>query len=214
MKDLVILGAGVHAAEMVEIVSRINQDKKTWNLLGLIGRNPLDVGKIFNQATVLGVFDQMPRFKKDVRFAAANYNKLPEKLPIPFEQLVSLVDPTAFVSRTAVMGKGSVIYPGCFVGLQARVGNFVFMLSNSVINHDVILEDRILVNSGVVLAGGVHVGGDSLLGQACTVREKLKIGNGSLVGMGAVVIKDVPPQSVVVGNPARKMLKKKKVKLS
>jgi hypothetical protein len=39
MKDLVILGGGVHAAEMVEIVGRINRVKKTWNLLGLIGRN-------------------------------------------------------------------------------------------------------------------------------------------------------------------------------
>jgi sugar O-acyltransferase (sialic acid O-acetyltransferase NeuD family) len=208
MKDLVILGGGVHAAEMVEIVGRVNQVKKTWNLLGLISRNSEDVGKSFNQTPVLGIFEKMPRFKKNVCFVTANHNKLPEQLPVPFSQLTSLVDPSAFVSRTAMLGKGCVIYPGCFIGLQAKLGNYIFMLSNSVINHDVILENKVLVNSGVVLAGGVHVGENAYLGQACSIRERLKIGRESLIGMGAVVIKDVPVGSVVVGNPARELRKK------
>src|SRR5665213_4264803 len=100
----------------------------------------------------------MPRFKKSVCFATANHNKLPEQLPVPFSQLISLVDPSVFVSRTAVLGKGCVIYPGCFIGLQAKLGDYIFMLSNCVINHDVVLENKVLVNSGVTLAGGVHVG--------------------------------------------------------
>ncbi|HXL73242.1 MAG TPA: NeuD/PglB/VioB family sugar acetyltransferase [bacterium] len=210
MKDLVILGGGVHAAEMVEIVGRINQDKKTWNLLGLIGRKNEDVGKLFNQTPVLGVFEKMPRFKRNVYFAAANHNKLPERISVPFSQLISLVDPSAFVSRTAVIGKGCVIYPGCFIGLQVKLGDFIFILSNSVINHDVVLENKVLVNSGVTLAGGVHVGKNSYLGQACTIRERLKIGRESLVGMGAVVIKNVPPHSVMIGNPAREMRKRER----
>jgi len=47
MKDLVIMGGG-HAAEMVEIVDRINRVKKTWNLLGLTGRNSGMSEKSFN----------------------------------------------------------------------------------------------------------------------------------------------------------------------
>jgi acetyltransferase-like isoleucine patch superfamily enzyme len=43
------------------------------------------------------------------------------------------------------------------------------------------------------------------LGQGCTVRQELRIGAGSLVGMGAVVVRDVPPGSVVAGNPARRL---------
>jgi acetyltransferase-like isoleucine patch superfamily enzyme len=37
------------------------------------------------------------------------------------------------------------------------------------------------------------------------VRQNLRIGRDSLVGMGSVVIKDVPPSSVMAGNPARKL---------
>ncbi len=43
------------------------------------------------------------------------------------------------------------------------------------------------------------------LGQACTVRQNLSIGRGTLVGMGSVVVGDVPAGVVVAGNPARKL---------
>ena len=58
------------------------------------------------------------------------------------------------------------------------------------------------MTSGVRLAGGVHVEADCYLGQACTIRQNLRIGRRSLIGMGAVVLKDVPEESVMAGNPA------------
>jgi sugar O-acyltransferase (sialic acid O-acetyltransferase NeuD family) len=204
MKDLIILGGGVHAAEMVEIIERVNQEKKTWNLLGFLARKPEDVGKKFNDMPVLGTYENASKFG-DASFAASNYNKLPWPLPVPMDKLISLVDPSAFVSRTAKVGRGCVVYPGCFIGLQAKLGDLVFLLANSVLNHNVVLEDRVIVTSGVVLAGGVHVEENCYLGQSCSIREKLRIGKGSLVGMGAVVVKDVPADCIVAGNPARKL---------
>lgn len=59
--------------------------------------------------------------------------------------------------------------------------------------------------SKVTLAGVVHVEADCYLGQSCTIRQHLRIGKKSLIGMGAVVVKDVPPNSVMVGNPARRI---------
>jgi len=121
---------------------------------------------------------------------------------------VSLVDPSAFVSRTARIGVGCVVYPHCFVGLRASLGDFVFMLAGAVINHDDVLANRVVVCSDVTLAGGVRVGAGCYLGQACTVRQNLRIGRDSLVGMGAVVTKDVDSRSVMAGNPARRLREK------
>jgi acetyltransferase-like isoleucine patch superfamily enzyme len=98
-----------------------------------------------------------------------------------------------------------VIYPHCFVGARAEIGDFLFCLSGSVINHNDIIEDRVTLTSGVVLAGDVHVEEGCYLGQSSTVRELLRIGKGSIIGMGAVVLHNVPPNSVVVGNPARRL---------
>jgi acetyltransferase-like isoleucine patch superfamily enzyme len=61
------------------------------------------------------------------------------------------------------------------------------------------------VCSGVRLAGHVHVERECYLGQGYNIRQFLRIGARSLVGMGSVVTRDVTPTSVVVGKPARRV---------
>jgi acetyltransferase-like isoleucine patch superfamily enzyme len=63
----------------------------------------------------------------------------------------------------------------------------------------------VTLTSGVTIAGDVHIEADCYLGQSCTVREMRRIGRGSLIGMGSVVLRDVAPNSIMVGNPARRL---------
>jgi sugar O-acyltransferase (sialic acid O-acetyltransferase NeuD family) len=202
MRDLFILGVGVHGAEMAEIVERINRVQPIWNLLGFLAPDSRHVGTVRNGVPVLGSLEQLEEYPHACLIADNEWSR---DLPVPRARMVSLVDPSAFVSRTATLGSGCVLYPHCFVGLNAQLGNDIFCLSGSILNHDVVLEDRVVIASGVSLAGSVHVEADCYLGQSCTIRQELRIGRGSMIGMGAVVVKDVAPNSVIVGNPGRKL---------
>ncbi len=202
MRDLIILGAGVHGAEMAEIAERASAAGAPWRLKGFAvpeGSESL-VGTEINGYPVLGTHETIGQHSDCCMVADNEYD---DPIEVPSERLVSLIDPSAFVSRTAEVGPGCVIYPGCFVGLRASLGERVFVLANSTINHDDRLAKRVVVCSGVTLAGGVKVDEGCYLGQACTVRQNLRIGRGSLIGMGAVVTKDVEPGTVMAGNPAR-----------
>lgn len=202
MSELIILGIHPHAIEMAEIVERINQVTQTWNLVGFVSGNGDMIGEKLLGLPILEFHDAMERHPE--AFLVPEYD-WSHKSDIPRHRLATLIDPNAVISRTAEIGLGCVIYPNCFIGAHAKIGNFLFCLSGSIINHNDTIGDNVTLTSGVVLAGDVQVESGCYLGQSCTVRELLTIGRGSLIGMGAVVLHNVPPNSVMVGNPARRL---------
>ena len=202
MRELLILGIGPHAMEIADIADRINHVQETWNLLGFVSPTDDKVGEERHGLPVFGssqVWDEYP-----AALVIPEY-EWPLKSRIPRQRLASLIDPNSFISTSARIGLGCVIYPHCFVGPDVRIGDFLFCLAGSVINHEDVIEDRVTITSSVTVAGNVHIEADCYLGQSCTIREMTRIGHGSLIGIGSVVLSDVAPNSVMVGNPARKL---------
>lgn len=206
MKDLIILGTGIHALEMAEIVERMNLVSPTWKVLGFLTMREEHIGQVLHGYPVLGTNTALEQYPDT---CVVPDNDWPRTLDYAPGCLVSIIDPSVFVSRSARIGAGCVIYPGCYIGVNAVLGNYVFSLSGSIINHDDIIEDRVIITSGVTLAGSVHVESDCYLGQACNIRQLLRIGHHSFIGMGAVIVKDVPSHSVMAGNPARRLRENK-----
>jgi sugar O-acyltransferase (sialic acid O-acetyltransferase NeuD family) len=202
MKDLIILGVGAHGPEMAEIVERVNRVQETWNLLGFISPDGSQVGECVNGYPVLGNMEQLQHYPDA---GVVPLCDIPQRSEVPYHQLVSLIDPSTFVSRTARIGVGCVVFPHCYIGLHARLEDFVFCLSGCIINHDDVIQQGCILASGVTLAGHVQVESGCYLGQGCSCRQYLRIGRDSFIGMGAVVLNDVPLNSVMVGNPARKL---------
>ena len=209
MQDLILLGWGVHGAEMAHIVERINRVKPTWNLLGHLAPKPPEPGANFHGHPFLGTIADLDKFPGACLVAD---NEYPKAIPLPEDRLISLIDPSCYIHPTAQIGRGCVLYPNCFVGLNAKIGNRAFVLTNCTINHDDVLEDNVVLASGVTLAGVVVVEAGCYLGQSCSVREFRRIGRGSLIGMGAVIVRNVEPDSIMIGNPARLLRKRSQKK--
>lgn len=126
-----------------------------------------------------------------------------KKTGISPAQWMTVVHPSAVVSRHATLGSGTVILANSVIGAGAKLGAHVMVLQNSVISHDATVGDFTTVATGVCISGRVTIGDSCYLGSNCCIREGLTIGAGSLIGLGAVVTQSVPSGMVVAGNPAR-----------
>lgn len=106
-----------------------------------------------------------------------------------------VIDPTvdilAFANVDAGIARSTRIGEGCRIDHYAHVG------------HDSILARDVTVCAGAIICGFVEIEENAYLGAGCRIRQRLRIGKNALIGMGAIVVKDVPPNCVVVGSPAR-----------
>ncbi|MBN1530836.1 MAG: hypothetical protein JW895_17375 [Thermoleophilaceae bacterium] len=88
--------------------------------------------------------------------------------------------------------------PGVALGRRTVVGPGVHVYDSDF--HALDPAER---HGGTPRTGRVEIGDDVFLGTGCIVLRGVTVGAGSVVGAGAVVTRDVPPGSVVAGNPAR-----------
>ena len=72
-----------------------------------------------------------------------------------------------------------------------------------VLTHDDAAGDFVTLTAGVAVGGRVTIGRGAYLGQNASVRQDVRIGAESTLGMGAVLVADLPPGQTWVGNPAR-----------
>src|SRR5689334_7442632 len=209
-RDLVIVGAGGFGRETAEAVRALNTVSAHWRLLGYLDDDPARHGTVVDGLPVLGGTEElggMPGASVVVCTGRpGNYLSRPrivEALGLPPERYATIIHPSASVSGTSRVGPGTVVLAGTVLTAAVTVGSHVAVMPHVTLTHDDIISDFATTASGVCLGGGVHVGRCVYLGAGALVREHRSIGPCSLVGMGAVVTRDIPPHEIWAGVPAR-----------
>ena len=113
----------------------------------------------------------------------------------------SYVCPGTEISKTTV-GKFCSIGPKCKIGLPGHTLNFlstspVFTEKNNAAGHSWISSNIVVSDKHTIVGNDVWIGADAIL------LGGVSIGNGAVIGAGAVVTKDVPPYAIVGGVPAK-----------
>lgn len=111
------------------------------------------------------------------------------------------------------IGAGAILCPHVMLTSNVIIGDYFHANIYSYVAHDCVIGDYVTFAPGVKCNGRVVIEDHAYIGTGAVLKQgsvdkPLRIGAGAVVGMGAVVTKDVPPGTVVVGNPARILEKK------
>jgi sugar O-acyltransferase (sialic acid O-acetyltransferase NeuD family) len=122
---------------------------------------------------------------------------------IPPGLLFCGVAASATVALDAELGDGTVVLHHAHVGPAARLGKGVIVNTGAIVEHDVVLGACAHVAPGAVVLGGSRIGARVLIGSGARVLPGITVGDDAVVGAGAVVVDDVAPGALVLGQPAR-----------
>ena len=161
------------------------------------------------------MFKAIESDEKNVLIAIANSNirqKLAEKLTNDGINIWTVKSQSTVIMDNVIIGNGAALSPFVTIGANVIIGQCFHANLYSYVEHDCVIGDFVTFAPRVSCNGNVHIEDHAYIGTGAVLRQgtpdkPLIIGKGAIVGMGAVVTKDVPAGVTVVGNPAKPLIK-------
>lgn len=206
MKDIVIVGAGGFGREVAWLIEDINKINESWNLIGFVDDNEALLGTSINGYEVLGNVEWLCRQNFHVVCAIGD----PKIKKMTIERLENsenhypvLVHPSVICSDKVKIGEGSIICAGNIITVNIEIGSHVIINLDCTIGHDAIIGNYSTILPSVNVSGYVKVNECVSLGTCCAVIQGISIGTNTIIGAGAIVVKDIPSNCTAVGSPAK-----------
>lgn len=208
MKDLYIIGAGGFGREVAWIVERINSIKPTWNLKGFIDDNETLWGSTEGEYHVFGGCEYLSALEDVYAVCAVGSSnvrkKIIEKLKDTSVKFATLVDPSVLYSNSVKIGEGAIVCAGTIITVDVNIGDHVIVNLDCTIGHDAVIDDFVTIYPSVNVSGNVLIGECSELGTGTQIIQGKKVISNTIIGAGAIVVKDCLESGTYVGSPAKK----------
>jgi len=214
MKKILIFGTGPHAkvvfSEIVQLKNYkvlgfvdnyikigkviIKYKNKNYNNLGSIN----NVLKKYYNSSYLGIIGIGSNYvRKKVCKEVENINK--------YFKWASIISVNSKINGNVKIGKGSVVISGAIINNGSVIGDHCLINTSSSVDHDNFFNNYSSSGPGVVTGGNVNIGYSSHLGIGSIIKDKIKIGNNTIVGGNSFVNKDCLNNSIYFGIPSKRI---------
>ena len=203
--SLAIYGSGGFGREVASFVRTLGETV-------FISDDEAEIGREVNGLPIIG-FDALKERGWPVCIAVADAavrRRLADRCRAAGVPDGEALAPTSIRGDGAVFAGGSIMSDFTITTADVKIGRHFHANIYSYVAHDCVIGDfvtlapRVCINGNTIVEDDVYIGTGAILRQGAPDKP-LRIGKGAIIGMGAVVTKDVAPGATVVGNPARPM---------
>ena len=202
--EIILIGAGGAGKELA---MNLENDPK-YDVIGFVD-DTMDTNNIVNGLPILGGIDWLEDYEGNVAICIVNNPQTKRGIISRLAYNPKLEYPIIKNKDSIYLGfieygTGTIIaQPYNYLTVNIKIGNFVWINTRSDIGHGVEIGDYTTIFTRVNIGGDVKIGSDCVIGSGVTIKPAVTIGNNVTIGAGAVVVKDVPNDVIIVGNPAR-----------
>jgi sugar O-acyltransferase (sialic acid O-acetyltransferase NeuD family) len=205
-RELLFLGAGGLAREALSALRA--DDQRTWRPAGFLDDDTSKHGQLIDGLPVLGGLELAEeRSSAGLALCVGGPGTTSKKAEIAgrfdTERFATIVHPGAELPDGSSIGRGSIVLAGVISTTRVDLGRCTTFMPGVVLTHDDVIADYVVCAAGVRLGGGVRLGTGAYLGMGALIKQGVAVGAWSVIGMGAVVLHDVPDGQIWAGVPAR-----------
>ena len=191
MKEILLIGDGGHSKSVIDVLEQEGQFK----IAGIVGTS-ISVGYDVLGYQVIGDDSDIYRFSKIYKYAIVAVGQIhsPETRIKIFSLLMksgfvlpSIISPRSYVSKHAVIGRGSIIMHGAVVNANAVIGDNCIINSKALIEHDSVIHSHCHISTSATINGNVIVGEGSFIGSGVVTNNSIVIKKNSFIKAGALV---------------------------
>ena len=201
--DLIIIGAGNMGGFLA-----LNQNlfKEKFNIIGFLDDDEAKLKKYFYGFQVLGKINDLRKYKNMSVVVGISNPKIKNKIINTIGKgynFPNFISNNSWISNRVTIGKGVIIYPNVSINLESEIGDFVVINMNCALGHNTIINDYCSLAPGVNFAGFTYLEPLVDIGIGVCTIQNIKVGSGSVIGGQTMLIKNIPAEVTVVGNPGR-----------
>jgi sugar O-acyltransferase (sialic acid O-acetyltransferase NeuD family) len=205
MKDLIIVGGGGFAKEVIWLATDCNR-----KVIGVLDDNIDAHSSLVQGARVIGSILDWISYP-DCEFIIAigsprTRRKVLNKMDsVGQPNFTNLIHPSVRFSNTVSIGNGAIICAGCILTADIKLGLHNILNLNVTVGHECTFGDFVTVAPMAAISGNVNLQNLVEIGTGAAVRQGVGIAEGAMLGMGGVLTKDIPERTIFAGNPAKKL---------
>jgi sugar O-acyltransferase (sialic acid O-acetyltransferase NeuD family) len=203
MTDIIIVGAGGHAAEIDEYI-RFTQKitgLRRLNIIGFLDDNPENYAMYEFSAPLLGGVKDHKVHRGQyyvIGIGSLEYKRsLIDCLKARGAKFASFIHSSAYISESAIIGDGTIIGPNATIGPNVIVGNYNLINSRCSLGHDTVIGDYNIISPNVCFSGFTKIGDENLFGINSATIPNITVGNKNKISAGMILDQNVGDNSVV-----------------